>query len=50
MKLEEALVTVWRGALVESAAEAELGGRRFAVRETPRKRLREVDFVFEGRA
>jgi len=26
----------------------ELGGKTFAVRETPRKRLREVDFVFEG--
>ncbi len=50
MTLEEALVTVWRGALVEGAAEVELGGQRFAVRETPRKRLREVDFVFEGQA
>ena len=48
MTLEEALVTVWRGALVEGAAEVELDGQRFAVRETPRKRLREVDFVFEG--
>jgi len=46
--LEEALVTVWWGALVEGAEEAELEGQRFAVRETPRKRLREVDFVFEG--
>jgi hypothetical protein len=50
MTLEEALVTVWRGALVEGAAEVELDGQRFAVRETPRKRLREVDFVFEGQA
>jgi len=46
--LEEALVTVWWGALVEGAEEVELEGQRFAVRETPRKRLREVDFVFEG--
>jgi hypothetical protein len=50
MTLEEALVVVWRGALVEGAAEVELDGQRFAVRETPRKRLREVDFVFEGQA
>jgi hypothetical protein len=50
MKLEEALVRVWREALVEDAAEVELDGQRFAVRETPRKRLREVDFVFEGQA
>ena len=48
MTLEEALVRVWRGALVEGAEEVELEGQRFAVRETPRKRLREVDFVFEG--
>ena len=48
MTLEEALVTVWRGALVNGAAEVELDGQKFAVRETPRKRLREVDFVFEG--
>src|SRR5713226_2978773 len=48
MTLEEAMVKVWRQALVERAAEVELDGQRFAVRETPRKRLREVDFVFEG--
>jgi len=48
MTLEEALVAVWRGALVEGAVEVELDGQRFPVRETPRKQLREVDFVFEG--
>src|SRR5229473_5329667 len=48
MTLEGALLRVWRGALVEGAGEMELDGQRFAVRETPRKRLREVDFVFEG--
>jgi len=50
MTLEEALVKVWRAALVEGAAEVELDGKEFALRETPRKRLREVDFVFEGQA
>jgi len=50
MTLEEAMVKVWRVALVEGAAEVELDGKKFAVRETPRKRLREVDFVFEGQA
>src|SRR5260370_31456316 len=48
MTLEEALVEVWRQALVEGAGNVELEGQRFPVRETPRKRLREVDFVFEG--
>jgi hypothetical protein len=48
MTLEEALVKVWREALVDVAPEVELDGQTFPVRETPRKRLREVDFVFEG--
>ena len=48
MTLEEAMVKVWRQALGERAAEVELDGKKFPVRETPRKHLREVDFVFEG--
>src|SRR5260370_33222458 len=47
MTLEEALVAVWCGALVEGAAEVELDGQRFPVRETPRKQVCEVDFVVE---
>jgi hypothetical protein len=48
MTLEEAMVEVWRQALVEGTREVELGGKKFPVRETPRNCLREVDFVFEG--
>src|SRR5467141_2121154 len=48
MTLKEALVAVWRGALAEGAAQVDVEGRKFPVRVTPRKRLREVDFVFEG--
>ena len=48
MTLEDAMVVVWRAALVEGRGEVELEGQKFAVRETPRKRLREVDFVFGG--
>jgi len=48
MTLEESLVKVWREVLVENADEVELNGKTFRVRETPRKRLREVDFVLEG--
>jgi len=48
MTLEEVMAKVWRQALVEGAADVELDGKTFPVRETPRKRLREVDFVFEG--
>ena len=50
MTLEEALVEVWRVALVEDAVEVRLDGQTFPVRTTPKKRLREVDFVFEGQA
>jgi hypothetical protein len=48
MALEEALVSVWRQALAAGAANVDLEGQKFPVRETPRKRLREVDFVFDG--
>jgi len=50
MTLEEAMEKVWRQALVEGAAEVELDGKRFAVRETPRKRLREVDLSLRAAA
>ena len=48
MTLEEALVKVWSQTLLDGATEVELNGETFRVRETPRKRLREVDFTFEG--
>jgi hypothetical protein len=48
VKLEEALAAVWRQALVENANLVELEGRRFPVLRTQRKRLRQVDFEFEG--
>jgi hypothetical protein len=48
MTLEEALSSVWRQALVEGTQEVVLDGQSFAVRRTPRKHLRQVDFQFEG--
>jgi len=50
MTLEEALVSVWRQALVENANLVELEGQRFPVRRTERRRLRQVDFEFAGEA
>ena len=47
--LEDALIAVWRQALVENAASVELGDVRYRVRRTPKRGLREVDFVFDGR-
>jgi len=46
--LEQTLVDVWRQVLVENADVVKLGGKRYSVRVTPRKRLRQVDFVFDG--
>ena len=45
---EQTLVDVWRQVLVENASVVELGGQRYSVRITPRKGLRQVDFVFDG--
>ena len=46
--LEQALVEVWRQVLIENANVVELDGKRYPVRITPRKGLRELDFVFDG--
>ncbi len=48
MNLEEALVAIWRQTLKENANLVELGGRSYPVHRTQRKRLRQVDFAFEG--
>jgi len=45
---EQTLVDVWRQVLVENATVVELGGKRYPVRITPRKNLRQVDFIFDG--
>ena len=42
--LEDALIEVWRQALVEESGEVELNGLRFLVRRTAKKNLRQVDF------
>jgi hypothetical protein len=45
---EETLVDVWRQALVENARTVQLGAGSYDVKRTPRSKLRQVDFVFEG--
>lgn len=49
MKLDELLLEIWRQALVEGAAEVEVDGQTLPVRATAKRRLKEVDFTFEGR-
>jgi hypothetical protein len=45
---EQTLGTVWRQVLVENAKVVELGKERYPVRRTPKRGLRQVDFVFDG--
>ncbi len=47
ISLEQVLIDVWRQVLVENANIVELGGEHYPVRQTPKRHLRQVDFVFE---
>ena len=46
---EQTLIEVWRQALVENAKVVELDKERYSVRRTPKRGLRPVDFVFDGK-
>ena len=46
--LEEILVSVWRQALVDGAGYVQIAGEKYPVRETSRRRLKQVDFRFDG--
>ena len=48
LSFEQALIDVWRQTLVENAKTVVLGTERYPVRSTPKRRLRQVDFEFEG--
>ena len=48
-ELNEVLVNVWRQALVDGAKFVQIGVERYPVRETSRRRLKEVDFRFEDK-
>ncbi len=50
MTLEEALLAVWRQALEENANIVDLGGRRYPVHRTKRRRLRQIDFELDGQS
>jgi hypothetical protein len=49
LSFEQAFIEVWRQALVENAKTVLLGSERYPVRSTPKRGLRQVDFVFEGK-
>jgi hypothetical protein len=47
LSFEEILIEVWRQALVEDAGFVVLGAERYAVKRTPKRGLRQVDFVVD---
>jgi hypothetical protein len=47
--LDETLISVWRQALVDGAKRVSVGEETYPVRETAKRRLKQVDFRFEGR-
>ena len=49
MTLEEALVSVWRQTLVDKSSTVEVERKKFPVRSTAKRKLKQIDFVFEGR-
>jgi hypothetical protein len=49
LSFEQILIEVWRQALVENAQTVVLEAEQFSVRRTPKRGLRQVDFVFEGK-
>ena len=48
--LEGVLIHVWRQAMVESAKAVEIGEHSYPVKSTARRRLRQVDFRFDGKS
>jgi len=48
MTLEDAVVEVWRQALVENCSTVTLGAEKFPVRVTAKSKLRQIDFDFDG--
>jgi hypothetical protein len=45
---EQTLIEVWRQTLVENDEVVELGAERYPVKRTPNRRLRQLDFLFDG--
>lgn len=46
-KPQEVLISVWRQTLVDGAKYVQIGSEKYPVRETSRRRLKQVDFRFD---
>jgi len=49
MTFEETLISVWRQSLVDKSLSIEVDGKQLPVRTTAKRKLKQIDFVFEGR-
>ena len=49
ISLEDTLLTVWRQSLVENKKTVALEGESFPVRSTAKRKLKQVDFQFDGK-
>jgi hypothetical protein len=49
MSLEDALLNVWRQSLAENKKTVTLEGESFPVRSTAKRKLKQVDFQFDGK-
>jgi hypothetical protein len=49
MTFEEAVLSVWRQALVEKQKTVAIGDESFPVRSTAKKEFKQIDFRFDGR-
>jgi hypothetical protein len=46
--IEEVLISVWRQSLVDGASSVRIDGQKYPVKTTSRRRLKQVDFQFDG--
>ncbi len=49
MSLEETLIDVWRQSFADNAKTVVLGTERYPILRTSKRKLRQVDFKFDGR-
>ena len=48
-QFEEVLIDVWRQAFAENAKAVVLGAERYPIARTSKRKLRQVDFKFDGK-
>jgi len=49
MEFDEALISVWKQALVDKLSSVEVDHKKFPVRTTAKRKLKQIDFVLDGR-